>query len=171
MGFEPTYADPDVWIRPAVREDGFEYYEMILVYVDDALAISEAPRKVIENLGSTYKIKEGSDKEPDIYLGANFDKIQTASGNEIWAMSPRDYVNNAIKTTTSWQGRYSYEFQRFTHQDHHRTASLGSMLRFILVDYVGLLGVKDDSKIRKFGFEDCYLFREYPRGQRGRRET
>ena len=30
-----TLADPDVWIREAVREDGFKYYKMIFVYVDD----------------------------------------------------------------------------------------------------------------------------------------
>ena len=28
IGFVPTRADPDVWHRPAVKEDGFEYYEI-----------------------------------------------------------------------------------------------------------------------------------------------
>ena len=40
MGYRPTYADPDVWLRPAVKPDGFEYYEYILCYVDDVLCIS-----------------------------------------------------------------------------------------------------------------------------------
>jgi hypothetical protein len=31
LGYESTLADPDVWIRPAVKPDGFKYYEMILV--------------------------------------------------------------------------------------------------------------------------------------------
>ncbi len=39
MDFKPTLADPDVWIRPASRPDGYEYYEYVLVYVDD-LSIS-----------------------------------------------------------------------------------------------------------------------------------
>jgi hypothetical protein len=30
MGYVPSYTDPDVWIRPAVKPDGFEYYEYIL---------------------------------------------------------------------------------------------------------------------------------------------
>ena len=28
MGFRLIEADPDVWIRPAVKPDGEEYYEM-----------------------------------------------------------------------------------------------------------------------------------------------
>ena len=30
MGYHPNYADPDLWLRPAVKSDGFEYYEYIL---------------------------------------------------------------------------------------------------------------------------------------------
>jgi hypothetical protein len=30
MGYKPSYADPDVWLRPAVKPDGFKYYEYIL---------------------------------------------------------------------------------------------------------------------------------------------
>jgi hypothetical protein len=41
MGFKlNSYADPDVWMQPAVKPDGFEYYEYyILCYVDDVLCI------------------------------------------------------------------------------------------------------------------------------------
>ena len=93
-----TTADPDVWIRAAVRGDGFEYYEMVLVYVDDCLAIGENPRMMIDSIGEFYKVKPGSDKEPEIYLGANVEKVQMPDGREVWATSPRDYVKNAIKT-------------------------------------------------------------------------
>ena len=37
--FVPTRAAPNVWRRPAIKEDGFEYYEYILCYVNDILAI------------------------------------------------------------------------------------------------------------------------------------
>ena len=39
LGFIPVRADPDVWRYPAVKTDGFEYYEFILCYVYDLLAI------------------------------------------------------------------------------------------------------------------------------------
>ena len=48
IGFIPTRADPDVWHRPAVKADGFEYYEYILCYVDDLLAISHDAEKVLK---------------------------------------------------------------------------------------------------------------------------
>ena len=40
LNYMPTKADPDVWIRPSIKADGFEYYEMVLVYVDDVLCVS-----------------------------------------------------------------------------------------------------------------------------------
>ena len=98
LKFESTRADPDVWIRPAAREDGHGYYEMLFVYVDDILAISHQARKVVESIGEVYKIKAGSDKEPDIYLGADVEKFQLPDGREVWATSPRSYVKNAVKT-------------------------------------------------------------------------
>ena len=98
LGFESTQADPDVWIRPAVRDDGFEYYEMLFVYVDDILALSHKAKALIQAIGEYYRIKPGSDHEPELYLGTNIEKVQKKNGVEIWASSPRDYVKNAIKT-------------------------------------------------------------------------
>jgi hypothetical protein len=43
MGYRPTKADPDVWLRPATKPDGFEYYEMALCYVDDIVSMSHDP--------------------------------------------------------------------------------------------------------------------------------
>jgi hypothetical protein len=40
MDFIPSMADPDVWIRPASKPNGFAYYEYLLVYVDDVLILS-----------------------------------------------------------------------------------------------------------------------------------
>jgi hypothetical protein len=37
--FISTIADPDVWIQLATCEDGYKYYEMLLVYVDNVLAV------------------------------------------------------------------------------------------------------------------------------------
>ena len=39
IGFKSCHADPDVWLRPAVKPNGDEYYEYVLCYVDDILAI------------------------------------------------------------------------------------------------------------------------------------
>jgi hypothetical protein len=96
LGFVSTTADPDVWIRAAVRDDGFEYYEMLLIYVDDILAVSHQPKVLIDAIGEYYKVKPDSDKEREIYLVANAEKVQMLDGREVWATSPRDYVKNGV---------------------------------------------------------------------------
>jgi hypothetical protein len=68
------------------------------VYVDDVLATSHEPKVLIDAIGEYYKVKPKSDKEPDIYLGANVEKVQMLDGREVWATSPHDYIKNAIKT-------------------------------------------------------------------------
>ena len=37
LGYTPTKSDPDVWLLRAVKADGFQYYEMVLCYVDDVI--------------------------------------------------------------------------------------------------------------------------------------
>ena len=70
MGFVPTRADPDVWHRPAVKEDGFEYYEYILCYVDDILAISHKAKDALTAVQAIFKLKDDKIEPPDMYLGA-----------------------------------------------------------------------------------------------------
>jgi hypothetical protein len=97
MGYMSTKADPDVWIRPQVKPDGFEYYEMVLVYVDDIMVLSHDTKPTMDAIASLYKLKEGSVGEPTQYLGANVGKYQLPDGRECWSMSGRDYVKNAVK--------------------------------------------------------------------------
>jgi hypothetical protein len=55
---------------------------MLLVYVDDVLAIIPHELKIfIDAIGEYYKVKPRSDKEPDIYLGANVKKVQMPDGS------------------------------------------------------------------------------------------
>jgi hypothetical protein len=97
LGYQSTKADPDVWIRKAVRDDGHPYYEMLFVYVDDILALSHQSEAAITEITQFFTAKEGSMKPPEIYLGANISKIQTPDGREVWATSPRTYVKNSIQ--------------------------------------------------------------------------
>ena len=52
MGSSSCKADPEVWIRPALKSDGVEYYQHVLLYTDDILAIMEEPEKFLrEEIG------------------------------------------------------------------------------------------------------------------------
>jgi hypothetical protein len=91
-GYRPTKADPDVWLRPAVKSNGFENCELVLCYVDDILAISHDPKKTtLQALTSVFKLKDDKIEEPDMYLGAQLGKM-TVDEVECWTRSAEKYV-------------------------------------------------------------------------------
>jgi hypothetical protein len=96
LGYESSKADPDVWMRKAIRDDGHKYYEILFVYVDDILALSHKAKDAINEITAFYKAKEGSIKPPDIYLGADVSLMQLPDGREVWTTSPRTYVKNSL---------------------------------------------------------------------------
>ena len=61
-------------MRPAVKDDGDNYYEYVLCYVDDILTSSSNPHTIMEAISKTYQLKKGSVKEPDLYLGSDVKK-------------------------------------------------------------------------------------------------
>ena len=44
LGFELSRANPDVWFMLAERKDSTEYYEHMLLYMDDCLIIPDRGR-------------------------------------------------------------------------------------------------------------------------------
>ena len=56
IGFQSSPADPDFWLRTAVRFNGKEYYEWVLMYVHDILAMSMDPTDILKSMeGDTVK--------------------------------------------------------------------------------------------------------------------
>jgi hypothetical protein len=96
MGYKPSYKDPDVWLRPAVKPDGFKYYEYILCYVDGVLSISADPKKTMRRIQEDFKLKDDKIAEPDVYLGATVAKTSLDNGQTCWTMSPEQYVKAAV---------------------------------------------------------------------------
>ena len=96
IGYKPTKADPDVWIRPAVKADGFEYNELVLCYVDDVLSISDDPKATLLDLTSVFKFKDDKIKPPNIYLGAQLEQM-IVDGSECWKISAEKYVTASVK--------------------------------------------------------------------------
>lgn len=50
LGFTSSLADPDVWMRPATKSNGFKYWEYALVYVDDQLTISADANAIVKTV-------------------------------------------------------------------------------------------------------------------------
>jgi len=75
LNFESCKADPDVWMRKAVKSDGSEYWEYVLLYTDDALVVSENGEHVLRReIGKYFELKEESIGPPQLYLGGRMRK-------------------------------------------------------------------------------------------------
>ena len=90
IGLVPTRANPDVWRRPAVKEDGYEYYEYVLCYVDDILAISHITKDALKAVQAIYKLKDDKIEPPDMYLGAML-SVMEDEGVQGWCMTSDKY--------------------------------------------------------------------------------
>ena len=96
IGYRPTKADPDVWIHPAVKPDGFEYYELVLCYVDDVISISASPMDAIEGITAVFKLKRDKVELPDMYLGVGLSIVKNAAGTKCWTMTSEKYIKTAV---------------------------------------------------------------------------
>jgi hypothetical protein len=65
MGFQSTIADPDVWLWAAAEGDGEKYYEYLLMYVDDILAILADARSILEDVQRTFILKNDRIETPE----------------------------------------------------------------------------------------------------------
>ena len=72
LGFRPSKADPDLWIKTVD-----DHYEYIARYVDDVIAFSKCPIAIIDELRKTYIMKDVG--KPQYHLGGDLiDLVQYA---------------------------------------------------------------------------------------------
>jgi len=98
LGYTSSLANPDVWLRPAKKPNGFEYYEYVLVYVDDQLVLSHQAEVTMKFLEEFYRLKDGYAK-PDRYLGAHIKewRFPEDASKAYWAISSEQYIKEAIR--------------------------------------------------------------------------
>ncbi len=86
LGFTSSRADPDVWFKLSKRSTGEEYYEYVLLYVDNVLVISEQAEAVLRNeIGKDWVLKPKSIGPPYQYLGGKLREVTLANGVKAWA--------------------------------------------------------------------------------------
>jgi hypothetical protein len=97
MNFTPSLADPDVWMRPSAKPNGEEYYEYILVYVDDILVISHDPNQAMTTIRLTYRLKE-EPTPPKSYLETTIKEWHISGDLQpVWSMNSQHYIKEAIR--------------------------------------------------------------------------
>jgi hypothetical protein len=91
MGWAPSYADPNVWIKDLGISHSYEY---ICTWVDDLLIFFKAPMEIIKTLEKRYTLKGTG--VPEYYLGGNIDEIdwEGAPGRRTLAWSAKTYISN-----------------------------------------------------------------------------
>ena len=102
FGFTMCRADNDLWYRAATKPDGERYYEYVLVYTDDTLAVSINPRDILNKLDQHFLLKDGSIAPPTQYLGSSIGRYTFNNGEECWYMGSDQYVTEAIRNVTTW---------------------------------------------------------------------
>ena len=73
--YRPSQADPEVWMRPAVKSTGLKYWEYVPCYVDYILSISHDPNATMKAIKSKFKLKGDKTKPPETYLDASLFKM------------------------------------------------------------------------------------------------
>lgn len=94
IGYTATRGDPNVWYHPIQKGD-HKYYEYVLVYVDDLLAVSFNPQQTMDELSQTFKFKQESIKTLDSFLGA---QLHFNDNRNCWVISAEKYIKAACDT-------------------------------------------------------------------------
>lgn len=118
LGFVASKGDADVWMRRARRHSrasvgdtdpstdtgrGAEYWEYVLLYVDDVLVVSDNAQKIIrQEIGSIFELKQESIGKPDIYLGGQVTEVELPDGSTCWGYGSSKYVNSAVKNAEEY---------------------------------------------------------------------
>ena len=128
MGFKPSKADFDLWMRP-----NGDHYEYVATYVDDIMVFSKDCMTIIRQIQANFDLKQIG--TPEYYLGGNFHTITEAPNtlevdNEDpqhhlsakWlkedinmASSARTYIENSIKRLET---SFGYEFAKYNSPVH-----------------------------------------------------
>eukprot|EP00957_Ditylum_brightwellii_P066260 5029095-Ditylum_brightwellii.AAC.1 len=70
MGFEPTRADQDLWIKKSEHYEGYDY---IAPHMDDIIIVAKNPLKYMSHIKQHFQVRDVTDS-PEYYLGNNIAK-------------------------------------------------------------------------------------------------
>ena len=98
LGYCPSKADNDLWMKPAEKEDGTKIWEYILVYVDDLISIGVDAKKPLLGIQDTFKLKDDKIESPSDFLGAQVDyrELSPERPYKCWTIHSTKYVKEAV---------------------------------------------------------------------------
>ncbi len=87
MGFVPSKAEPDIWMR-----DCGDHYEYIAVYVDDLMIASKDPSTLVKILTEQYKFKLKGNGPVSFHLGCDWFRDEEG----VLCFAPKKYIVKMI---------------------------------------------------------------------------
>ena len=90
-------------MRLAKKGDGSPYYNYVLLYVDDALVVSDNAESILRNeIGRYFELKDVSIGPPKMYLGAGIRKVKLDNGVDTWAASSSQYIQATVRNVEEY---------------------------------------------------------------------
>ena len=124
LGFTPSRADSDLWMRP--KDDHYEY---VATYVDDLLVWSKDCDAIINDIKSDYILKGVG--APDYYLGGNVNVLDEAWNRKgcYTALSAETYIKNVVHKLQEMSGRPKFpEVGAPMAEDYHPESDTSRLL-------------------------------------------
>ena len=93
-------------MRAATKTDGEEYFEYVLLYVDDWLVISHKPEAILRReIVKPFKLKEDSIGPTSQYLGGKLHQVTMANIQKCWVFGSTQYVRSAVDNLEEYLGK------------------------------------------------------------------
>ena len=133
LGFKPSRADPDLWIRMA--DDG-THYEYIATHVDDLIIASKNPDKYIKKLKENYPLRHVQ-KNPDFYLGNNVSRRDDGTIK----ISLEKYIKEVVRRFELKHGTLRKENVAISPGDHPENDDTPLLNEEGITDFQSIIGV------------------------------
>ena len=88
--------DPDAWIQPVTRWDGLEYFEYVLLYVDNCLFVSAYPRGALIQINKYFLMNPSCLDPPKVCLWGKVSRVILPNGVKAFFYSTSQYLHDAI---------------------------------------------------------------------------
>ena len=102
LGYTSCLTYTYLCIRKVINDDGCEYYEYMLLCVDNCLCIYGQPQEAFEEVNRYFPMKAFSIGPANIYLGAKVGKLQLPNGVEAYAIIMSQHVQESVKNVDKY---------------------------------------------------------------------
>ena len=89
-------------MRACINTEITDFYDDVLLYVDNILCTTNKPREVIARIDKLFTMQPGLIAKSDIYLSAKVSKIALPNGVIAWALSASKYAQKACNNVTNY---------------------------------------------------------------------